>query len=136
MARKYVRSSPAVIRRSISAEVQSSRLTSTGPIGVGTEWEDTVKFMGRTSRIPTVITEYELGRKISYRHLDGPIKAELTYVLTPDDGRTRLDIMIDAELPWYFRVLTPVLRGQLGRQMDANFSALKGLLEGPDTNKP
>jgi uncharacterized protein YndB with AHSA1/START domain len=99
-------------------EVQSSRMTSDGPVGVGSTFEDTVKFMGRTSVIPTVFTAYEPGTKIAYRHLDGPIKADLEYDLQAEGEGTRLTIVIDAILPWYMRLLGPLLSVIMKRVRD------------------
>jgi len=109
-------------------EVLSSRLTSDGQIGPGTTFEDTVRFLGRTSVVPTVFTEYEPPRKIAYRHLGGPIQAELAFEMLPVPAGSDLSVTIEAQLPWYLRPLTPILRRELARQMDANFAALKSSL--------
>ena len=110
-------------------EVISSRQTSEGPLGVGTIFVDTVTLMGRTFDAPHVITRYEPNRQLSYRTTSGPLSAELNYTLGTEDSGTRLKVAIEAELPWYFKVLGPALKAKLGKQMDGNFSALKKLLE-------
>lgn len=110
------------------SEVISSRQTSDGPVGKGTTYVDVVRFMGKKSDIPTVITQYEQDRLLAYRHLDGPIKAELRYELEPEGEGTRLKIDIDAEFPWLFNLLGFVLRRKMRQQMDGNFAALKAAL--------
>lgn len=111
------------------AEVISSRRTGDGTPGVGATFEDTVRFMGRTSVIPTVFIAYEPHRKIAYRHLGGPIRADLSYVMAPVKDGTELTVSIDAGLPWYLAPLTPLMRRGMARQMSGNFAALKGLLD-------
>jgi len=110
------------------SEVVASRLTSDGPLGPGTTFEDTVRFLGRTSVVPTAFTEFDPPRKIVYRHLGGPIRAELRYAMAPVDAGTELTVSIDAELPGYLRPLTPILRGVMSRQMAGNFTALKRMV--------
>lgn len=109
-------------------EVISSRVTSDGEIGPGTTFEDTVRLFGRVSVVPTVFTDFTPHRRIAYRHLGGPIRADLAFEMQPVSAGTEVTVKIDTELPWYLRPLTPILRGQMGRQMDANFSALKDSL--------
>lgn len=109
-------------------EVVSSRLTSDGDIGPGTTFEDTVRLFGRTSVVPTVFTDFTPHRRIAYRHVGGPIRAELAFEMEAVSAGTEVTVTIETELPWYLRPLTPVLRGQMSRQMDANFSALKDSL--------
>ncbi len=110
------------------SEVLSSRLTSDSAIGTGVTFEDTVRFMGRTSILPSAFTEVVPDRKIAYRHLDGPIRADLAFEMHPVRTGTELTVTIEAQLPWYLRPLTPLLRGQMTRQMDGNFAALKAAL--------
>lgn len=110
------------------AEVISSRRTGDRPDGVGATFEDTVRFMGRTSVIPTVFTAYKPPRMVAYRHLGGPIRADLSYVMTPVTDGTELTVSIDAGLPWYLAPLTPIVRKSMDRQMTGNFAALKSLL--------
>lgn len=115
-------------------EVVASRRTSPGPTGVGTTYVDVVRFMGRTSEIPTVVTRYEPGHRLSYRHTGGPIQGELDYVLRDAPHGTTLAVSIDAEMPVYLRLLGPLLQRQLRAQMDANFAALTRALE--QTGRP
>jgi len=110
------------------SEVQSSRRTSHGAIGPGSTFEDTVRFLGRTSVVPTAFTAFDPGHRIAYRHLDGPIRAELAFEMQPVADGTQLTVTLDARLPWYLRPLTPILRGQMTRRMDGNFAALKAAL--------
>ena len=110
------------------SEVIASRLTSDGPMGPGTTFEDTVRFMGRTSVVPTAFTEFDPPRKIVYRHLEGPVQAELSYVMASRGPGTELTVTIDTQLPRYLRPLTPILRSAMGRQMARNFTALKDLV--------
>lgn len=112
------------------AEVESSRQTSPGPVKEGTTYVDHVRFMGRRSEIPTVITAYRPGELLAYRHTGGPIQGELRYTLEPDENGTRLRVQIDAEFPWYFNLLGFILRRQMRKQMDGNFAALQRALAG------
>lgn len=97
-------------------------------MGVGTVFEDTVNLMVRTSAIPTRFVEYVPNRKITYRHLGGPVRADLSYEITPVPSGTQLTVAIDARLPWYLAPITPLVKGRMARQMDGNFAALKALL--------
>lgn len=100
--------------------------TSEGPLGVGTTFFVVRKMSGP---IDIEYTEYERPTRWTLRGTGRP--ASFTYVadFAPTDGGTQLTSTMAMEPKGVFKLLTPVMRSQLGKQLDLVHQALKRRLE-------
>ncbi len=78
-----------------STAVERSR-ESDEPIRVGSRIRAVDKFLGRRIQSTFEVTEHEPPRRSSIR-IHGPLGASGSYVLDPEDGRTRFRWILDAE---------------------------------------
>lgn len=112
-----------------SAAVQDAKMTSSGPLGVGSTFRTTAQFLGRRFETDNVVTAYEPSRRFAGKATSGPLQFEVTVTLQPVDGRTRVTWAIEGEPAGFFRVAEPVLAHVGRRQIEAQVGTLKDLLE-------
>ena len=112
--------------------VQRVRITSEGPVTVGTTWVSEALVMGRMTENPTEMTELDRPRVIGYRHT-APVPIQIRYELTPTDDGTRMRFTFDGNMPWYLKPLTPLAKRQATSQTDAIFANLERLAQAAAT---
>jgi len=109
--------------------------TSEGPVGVGTTFLNTTKFLGRRIESTYEITENEPPHKQCIRITSGPIPGSGCYLFEPtDDGSTRFTQTFEAEVGGFFRLAEPLVGRAIRRQQEVDMATLKDLLEaeGPE----
>jgi uncharacterized protein YndB with AHSA1/START domain len=104
--------------------------TTGGPVGVGTRF-----LMQRdlpTGRVENTleVIEYEENRRVTLKTTSGPTPFVYRYLLEPTDGGTHLSLHADVQIGGALSVLSPVLAPRIRSGVDANFAALKDLVEG------
>ena len=112
------------------ANTVESKLTSTGPLGVGS----TVQF--RRSTFPKImnyrILEYEPNRKVTFEFTSGPIKGSiLSMNLEVVEGKTRLTETDDYKFSGFYKLLMPFSggEGKGKREAEARVGNVKRILE-------
>ena len=104
--------------------------TSEGPVGVGTTFRNTTKFLGRRIESTYEITENEPPHKQCIRITSGPIPGSGCYLFEPtDDGSTRFTQTFEAEVGGFFRLAEPLVGRAIRRQQETDMATLKDLLE-------
>jgi uncharacterized protein YndB with AHSA1/START domain len=104
--------------------------TSEGPVGVGTTFRDTSKFLGRRIESTYEVTENDPPHKQCMRITSGPIPGSGCYALEPTDGgSTRFTQNFEADVGGFFRLAEPLVGRAIRRQMEADMATLKDLLE-------
>jgi uncharacterized membrane protein len=111
---------------SLSREV---KITSAGPIGVGTTYRSVVAFLGRRIEGETEITEYQPNRSLAEKSKSGPFPVENRTTFERVDGGTRVNFTAVAEPGGFFKLAEPLLVGMIKRQFEADFANVKDLLE-------
>ena len=110
---------------SVSSEV---KITSAGPIGVGTTYRSVVTFLGRRSESEVEFTEYEPNRSFAQKTKSGPVPVENRVTFERVDGGTRVTFSSVAELGGFFKLAEPLLVSMVKRQFEADFANLKDLM--------
>jgi carbon monoxide dehydrogenase subunit G len=118
-------------REWVSTAVERQR-EKEGPIGVGSRIRAVDKFLGRRIESTLEVTEHEPNTRSAIR-LEGPISASGTYVLEPENGRTRFRWVLDAEAGlgglYLGRVTDPLVTFIFRRRIRSDLRRLKGALE-------
>ncbi len=107
--------------------------TSGGPVGVGTTFRNTSKFLGRRIDSTYEVTENEPPRRQCVRVTSGPIPGSGCYLFEPAEGGTRFTQRFEAEIGGFFRLAEPLVGRAIRRQMDVDMATLKDLLEAGGT---
>ena len=101
-----------------------------GPIGVGTRHTLVRAFMGRRMEASNEFTQYEPNRLVSFKVTADSVTAQGWYVVEPaGSGHTKLTSRIEMRPSGLIRLAQPLMAASLSREVVANLSDLKRLLE-------
>jgi uncharacterized membrane protein len=106
------------------------RRTTDGPIGVGTRHTFVRTFMGRRMEGSNEYTRWEPNKLVAFEATSGAVGLEASYIVEPigTDG-ARLTSRLEMRAPGLLRVAEPLVSATLRRDINANLSTLKSLLE-------
>lgn len=103
------------------------------PSGVGRRGRMVMKLPGRRVEFIDEVTDYQPGRRIAHRTVEGPIQLNTACVCEPaaDACRTTVIGAVD-QLPggWVGRLAAPFVASTLRRGFKADLVRLKNILEG------
>jgi uncharacterized protein YndB with AHSA1/START domain len=107
--------------------VSEVKLTSTGPLGVGSTGE--MKAMRTTISIR--VTEYEPNRRLSFEHTSGPMKGGIdTFSVEAIDGKTKLTEGGSYKLSGFYRLLGLFISSsRMRRGVEVTLNNAKRMLE-------
>jgi uncharacterized membrane protein len=106
-----------------------SKITSVGPIGVGTTSRSATKLFGRRIESEFEVTEFEPNRKFAARSKSGPFPSQLWVTFERIEGGTRLNLTIEAEPGCFFKLAEPLMVRMAKRQFQSDLDTLKDLME-------
>ena len=107
-----------------------SKITSPGPVGVGTQITDVRKFLGRDMDSKLEVTAYEPNKRISLKTVSGPIKFEITQLYEPAEGGTKLTMIGEGEPGGLFKLAEGAVKKQFESQLQGDLGRLKKVMEG------
>ena len=108
----------------------STKMTTSGPLGPGSRFDATGKFLGRRIDSSMEVSEYQPNRKICSRSLKGPVQFTDCRVVAPEGNGTRLTITLETEgTGGLFKLADPVVSRLAKRQLEVDLNTLKELLE-------
>ena len=107
-----------------------------GDVGVGTRYRQRMKGpLGRRIPASIEITAYEPERLIAFHALEGPVRPEGRYELSPSDGGTRLLFALRAETGGLKKLMAPMVRRTMEREV-GRLEQLKTVLESQPSGAP
>jgi uncharacterized membrane protein len=109
--------------------VLEARVTSEGPIGVGTTYRYVGQLLGRQIETDGEITEYEPNRKYSFKSTSGPFPIEGGLSCEAIDGGTKVTLAVAADIGGFFKMAEPLVVRTIKKQFETDVSNLKSLLE-------
>ena len=105
------------------------RLTSDGPLGVGSAVVYVGKFLGRSYESPSKYTEYVANKRLVSMTTSGPFHLEVENALESVDGGTRLTAIYRGESRGFFKLAEPVVIRLTKKHFETAAENLKELLE-------
>jgi uncharacterized protein YndB with AHSA1/START domain len=110
--------------------VREFRTADGGPVAVGSEILEVVRFAGRDIRMRYRVTELEPPRSFAAGYVDGPIEVAIRFDCEPSEGATRTVFTCDTERPRLAGFLPfPFFGALMGRYMDDELGRLGELVE-------
>jgi uncharacterized protein YndB with AHSA1/START domain len=109
--------------------VIESRQSPAGRIGVGTQYEHTVKFLGKRFTTRARTSECVPPRRLVFVTVDRRFEMEATVTLDPKGSGTRVREIVRGDAKGFFKVAEPVLVRAFQRHLDGSFADLKDLVE-------
>ena len=104
--------------------------TQDGPLQVGSRVGEVRAAFSQRVRSNFLIEEFEAGRKIVARSLDGPMNAEESYLVDPSPAGSRLTMAYDLEVPLMLRMFESHFTPQIGAELQRSLENLAALVEG------
>ena len=109
--------------------VVESRQRPPGRIGVGTQYEHTVRFMGKRFTTRARAAECVPSRRLVFVSMDRRFDLEVTVTLEPVGAATRVHEVLRGDARGFFKVAEPVLARAVQRHLDGSLADLKDLVE-------
>lgn len=109
--------------------VVEAKVTSEGPIGVGSTGVHRVKFMGMTDDYGWKIEEFDAPNRASWRFTSGPMSGKGGYILAAAGSGTSFTWTGDVQAKGVRRMLEPLMGPMFRRQVRKELQALKRILE-------
>ncbi len=112
-----------------SSGSSEAKITSQGPIGVGTRYRSVRQALGRRIESETEITEYEPNRRYATKSISGPFPMESAVTFERVEGGTRVTGTLMGEPGGFFKLAEPLLVRTAKRQFEGDLANLKDLME-------
>jgi len=109
--------------------VLEAKVTSEGPMGVGTTYRYVSQLLGRRIETDGEITEYEPNRKYSFKSTSGPFPIEGVFTFEAADGGTKVTLTVKADVGGFFKMAEPLVARMINRQFETDVNTLKDVLE-------
>jgi hypothetical protein len=104
--------------------------TSPPPHGLGSEYEQEARFLGRTVSTRFQVVEYDPGRSITIESIESSFPIRVRRSVEPiGPDRSRVTAGISGEPGGFFGLVGPALRRLAQRSVDADYDRLVKLLE-------
>jgi len=100
-----------------------------GPMGVGTRYKQTGRFLGKTFEMTSEVTAWEPNRKFTLKSVSGPFPFEQTTAFSRHGDVTRLDAHMEGESKGFFKLADSLVGAMGRRQFAADYANLKDLME-------
>ena len=110
-------------------DLHESKLTSTGPIGVGATGRDVRKFMGRETVTTWQVSDFEPNQKMVFKVISGPMPFQGAFAFEPVAGGTRVVYIVQAETSGFSQLFDPLVSRLIRSQGEKQMAALKAALE-------
>jgi uncharacterized protein YndB with AHSA1/START domain len=115
------------VQRWQPAVIEVRRLTE-GPTRLGTRFSEVVRFMGRRDTTTCEVVELERNSRFAFK-ATGRFEYETTYTFGARDGGTRIEIDGSFKTKGFWRVLEPILKGELQTESRTELQAMKKAIE-------
>jgi len=116
----------------MASVVESDWLEPDAPLGVGRRGRMVQKIFGRRSKYIDEVTDYQPGRRIAHRTVEGPIQLNTACITEPTSGGTRVTVLAETEKfvdGVFGRVANPLVAKLVRRSFKADLAKLKGILQ-------
>ena len=113
------------------AGLTTSEGTSDGTMEVGSTGRRVQSFLGRKMENDWTVTELTPNRRMAVRSTSGRTCYSSAYSLEPAGDGTKLTFESDAKTGDFFKIPDPIVTRMARRQLEADMTALKTLMEKP-----
>ena len=112
-----------------SSAALEAKMSSAGPIGVGTTGHIVGRFLGRRIDSESEITEFEPNRKFTAQSKSGPFPFRTSMTFDRVEGGTRVNFTYEVEPGGFFKLAEPLVMSMSKRQFQNDLATLKDLME-------
>ena len=106
-----------------------SRLTSAGPIGVGSTIRDVRVFMGRQAESKVQVIVYEPNKEFTLKIESGEIQFSARHLYESTDDGTKVTFIAEGKPKGFFKHAARLIARKMQQQFESDFLKLKQVLE-------
>ena len=110
-------------------DLVSMRQTTSGEVGVGTRYSETVKMGKRESEAELEVTEYDRPNLFAHNGEGGPVRFTARFTVTPDGNGTKIVHDYSVKMTGLFKILAPLTNGWVRKNTNAAMDNLKEILD-------
>ena len=111
--------------------MKECRQVTPGAFGVGTKAEQVKMQMGRPTPVEVTVAKVDPNKEIRLVAVPrGRPPANVTWTLAPAGTGTKVTETISFELPGLMKLMTPMVKGQVSKDMDSDLASMKKKLNG------
>jgi uncharacterized membrane protein len=113
------------------SQIREVKVETDGPTRVGSRAREKRQVPGGVREMTYEITKHDPPRRVSFRGIDGPVRVVGAVTVSPvDGGGSRVSLEIDLVGHRLGKLLVPIARSQLRKQVPLDQQRLKERLEG------
>ena len=109
--------------------VVQSTITSPGPIGLGTTFDEEVKIVAWKVRTACEVTQYELDKKMCFKAMSKPIAYAGQFTFEGVGNTTRLNVFGAAQLRGLWRLAGPLFGSEIKKETAKEMVKMKEIVE-------
>lgn len=106
-----------------------ARITSEGPLRVGSTYDQVATFLGRRIVSSFEILEYEPGYLVKASSTAGSFPITFTRTVKPIEGGSEVRAVIEGDASGFFKLAEPLMARMVQRSVNADYQNLKRILE-------
>src|SRR5215469_9926348 len=108
--------------------VKNMRQLTDGPVGVGSQFAQTVSVLGQHFETVTEVTAYDEPKLMAFKPTSSPIPYETRFTLSPTEEGTKVEVTIEGEPGGFFKLAQPLIAAALHKQIQDQLNKLKKLI--------
>jgi hypothetical protein len=110
--------------------IMEARVTSEGPLGVGSQYTYVMQLLGRRLDTAGEVTEHEPPSRHTWKATSGPLPVfGGSFLLEAVNGGTKVTQIIEGETGGFFKLAEPLFVRMTRRQLGTSLNNLKDLVE-------
>lgn len=111
------------------SDLKDIKLTSSGPLGVGTTFVEVGEFIGQKAESPQEITAFDVNKKFGLKSTGGPIPFSGAFTFESAGGGTTIHVNFEFTPGGFFKLAEGMVVAQAQKQFAGDFAKLKQVLE-------
>lgn len=112
-----------------SSSAVAGKMTSPGPVDVGSTAYEVSRFLGRKIEVESVLTEFVPGRRLAYRTTGGPFPFSGSFDTIEERGGSRVTATFEATPTGVFGLVAPLFATLIRRKFEHDLGNLKRLMD-------
>lgn len=112
----------------------SATFTSEPPLRVGSTYDQVATFLGRDIITSFEVIEYEVDKKVKAHSVSGTFPITFTRQVEEAEEGSHVTALVEGKPNGFFRLLGPLLRPMVRKNIERDYQKLKQILEGSPTS--
>lgn len=113
-----------------------SHVVTHGPMRVGTEFVEDIRFLGKHITARCHVTEFELGRRVRYEGTSNVMDFDGAFTFEPISTGTRLHMDWNTQVKGAWKLAEPIFSAEAKKESEGELRKLKEVVEAETRGEP